>query len=93
MGLSMLDGTAFLENSSLMRNGSLAASALGTSTLVMRGCELCDNSNSAVVQSDPECSSGGVSFKNCRGDADADRMFARYRQNQGQGHEEATSPR
>jgi len=91
-GLSMLDGTAYLENSSLMRNGSLAASALGASTLVMRNCELSDNSNSAVVQSDPECGSGGASFKRCRGDANAESMLARYRLNQGQCHAEAMSP-
>ena len=74
MGLSMLDGVAYLENSYLTRNGSRAASALGASTLYLRHCEV--RSNGGPMQCDPECA---VRFRKCTGDAEAERVFAQYK--------------
>jgi hypothetical protein len=61
----------YLENSYLTRNGGRAASALGTSTLYLRHCEV--RSNAAPIHVDPECA---VHFRRCSGDAEAERLFA-----------------
>jgi hypothetical protein len=69
-GVSSLDSVVYLENSYLTRNGGSGASALGTSTLYLRHCEV--RSNAAPMHVDPECA---VHFRRCSGDAEAERLF------------------
>ena len=73
----MLDGEAYLENSYLSRNGARAVSALGSSILFLRHCEVRGNGDGfPTIQLDPECE---IKFSKCSGDAEAEKIFTQQK--------------